>query len=67
MTVTDIKNERIRLAIVNMRLARTQLRKAGANKAADAVAKALKSVEGAQRHAKGLVIRNLPWVQPCQN
>lgn len=51
MTVTEIKHERIRLAIVNMRLARVQLRKAGADKAADAVARALKSVEGAQRHA----------------
>lgn len=57
MTSIDIKHERIRLAIVNMRLARVQLRKAGADKAADAVARALKSVEGAQRHALSMETR----------
>lgn len=41
----------IRAAINNMRVARDSLRLANASKAADYVSRALKSVEGAERHA----------------
>jgi hypothetical protein len=47
---TDVNN--IRLAILDLKAVRDRLRFAGANKAADYVARALKSVEGAERHAK---------------
>jgi len=47
----------IRNAIAGMRKARDELRAAGAGKAADYVARALKSAEGALRHVQGRVDR----------
>jgi hypothetical protein len=43
---------RIAQAIGSMRVARVMLRSAGANNAADYVARAIKSAEGALRHAR---------------
>jgi hypothetical protein len=45
--------QRIKNAIAFLRTARIELRIGGAGKAADAVARALKSAEGALRHAEG--------------
>jgi hypothetical protein len=42
----------IKAAIEDLRTARHRLRDAGANKAADYVARAMKSAEGALRHAQ---------------
>ncbi|MGY3482255.1 hypothetical protein ACVW1C_000138 [Bradyrhizobium sp. USDA 4011] len=52
--------ERVRLAAQLIRTARNHLRIADANSAANYVARALKSVEGAQRHARGLETRTNP-------
>lgn len=52
------KADNIKLAIMLIRSAREHLRVAGADKAADYVQRALKSVEGAQRHARGLEVRH---------
>jgi hypothetical protein len=52
---TDVNN--IRLAIADLKGARDRLRFAGANKAADYVARALKSAEGAERHARNKAMR----------
>lgn len=41
-------------AAASLRVIRTDLRRVGANEAADYVARALKSVEGAERHANRL-------------
>lgn len=51
-TISDIEN-----AIRYLRAARNILRHAGAKKAADYVARALKSAEGALRHAQGRMYR----------
>jgi hypothetical protein len=51
------RQERIKLAAELVKMARNHLRAAGAHNAADYVARALKSVEGAQRHARGLETR----------
>lgn len=56
---TMTRVERIKLAADLVRAARSHLRSAGANKAADYVARALKSVEGAQQHARGLETREM--------
>jgi len=42
----------IEIALRHLRSARTSLREAGAKNAADCVARALKSAEGAKRHAE---------------
>jgi Tfp pilus assembly protein PilX len=47
----------IKLAVVELRLARDHLRRSKANRAADYVACALKSAEGALRHAKSKEFR----------
>ena len=49
--------QRIKNAIAFLRTARIELRIGGAGKAADAVARALKSAEGALRHAEGMANR----------
>ena len=49
VTYDDVR--RIRRAIDDLRMARTELRGVGAKKAADYVARAIKSAEGAERHA----------------
>jgi len=51
------KADNIKLAAMLIRAARAHLRAAGADKAADYVQRALKSVEGAERHARGLETR----------
>jgi hypothetical protein len=51
------KTESIKSARHALRFARDRLREAGADKAADYVARALKSAEGAQRHADGQELR----------
>jgi hypothetical protein len=51
---TDVNN--IGLAILDLKAARNRLRFAGADRAADYVARALKSAEGAQRHANRRVV-----------
>lgn len=48
-----IRADRIRDAIVPLKRARTALREACAYRAADYVQRAIKSVEGALRHAQG--------------
>lgn len=53
----DSKLEHIQLARALVREARLHLRDAGANNAADYVQRALKSVEGAERHARGMATR----------
>jgi hypothetical protein len=45
-------------AIMDLKRARDQLRDAGATQAANAVARALKSVDGARRHADGRELRD---------
>ena len=50
----ETRLDRIRLAADLVKTARNHLRIAGANNAADYVARALKSVEGAHRHARGI-------------
>lgn len=45
------KHEHIAIAIMHMKQARDHLHQAGVNKATTTVRRALKSVEGAQRHA----------------
>lgn len=52
--------ERIGGALRHLKEARDHLRLAGADKAADYVARAIKSAEGAARHARNLEIRNTP-------
>lgn len=52
---TDVNN--ITLALLDLRGVRDRLRFAGADKAAGAVARSLKSVEGALRHAQNKVVR----------
>lgn len=52
---TDVNN--ICMAIADLRGARDRLYFAGADKAAKAVSRALKSVEGAHRHAQNKVVR----------
>ena len=47
----------IKLAIVELRLARNHLRIANANRAASYVVRVLKSAEGALRHAKSKEFR----------
>lgn len=54
----ETRLERIAAATRLMREARTHLRAAGAKNAADYVQRALKSVEGAERHARNLEIRH---------
>jgi plasmid stabilization system protein ParE len=56
MTPTDRRKYAERAAM-QLRTARAWLRLAGAERAAAYVARALKSVEGAQRHARGLESR----------
>lgn len=53
----------ISVAIRYARDARTMLRKAGADKAADYMARAIKSAEGAQRHAE----RTQPEYGACED
>ena len=55
MTVTDwgVRVNVTRRAVQELRTVRFQLADVGANQAAKAVARALKSVEGAERHALG--------------
>jgi hypothetical protein len=52
------RRDRIGAAIRHLREARDSLRLAGADKAADYVARALKSTEGAYRHARHLEFRS---------
>ena len=52
-----VRLARIRTAIGLLRTAQSALRSVGADRAARAVAKARKSIEGAERHADGLVLR----------
>jgi hypothetical protein len=52
---TDVNN--IQLALADLKNARDRLRFAGADKGAAAVARSLKSVEGALRHAQNKVVR----------
>ena len=52
-TKLDINISLVRDAIEDLRKARNRLRYAGADKAADYVARAMKSAEGALRHAQG--------------
>lgn len=52
------RRDNIKLAAQLIRTAREHLRAAGATKAADYVQRALKSVEGAERHARGMEPRN---------
>lgn len=54
----------IKAALWHARQARGQLRQAGASNAADYVARALKSIEGAERHAKGRRWRDVPEEMP---
>src|SRR6266702_403910 len=54
--------DNIKLAAQLMRTARGHLRAAGAAKAAAYVQRALKSVEGAERHARGMAMRDIPEV-----
>ncbi len=54
MQAPDSRLQRIELAARLIRTARSHLREAGANNAADYVQRALKSVEGAKRHANRL-------------
>lgn len=49
----------IDVALLSLRTARDCLAKAGARKAAQAVREALKSTEGARRHAECLVVREI--------
>jgi len=48
-------------AITELRNTRKMLRGVGAKRAAAAVARALKSAEGAQRHAERIEIAPIPW------
>lgn len=50
--------QRVQAAARLIREARNHLRIAGANNAADYVQRALKSVQGAERHARGLEVRD---------
>ena len=61
-TVTDLEN--IRHAAALMRTARKHLRAAGAKKSAQYVARALKSVEGAERHAYNVTGRKMVGGRP---
>jgi hypothetical protein len=54
----DAPDARIERAIHKIREARAELRAAGATRAADYVARALKSVQGAARHAEGKRLRS---------
>ncbi|MBR0998793.1 hypothetical protein ABIF65_003724 [Bradyrhizobium japonicum] len=56
-TAPGSRLERVRLAAQLLRTARNHLRIAGANNAADYVQRALKSVQGAERHARGMETR----------
>lgn len=53
---TDVNN--IALAIADLKGVRARLRFAGAYRAADSVARAIKSAEGALRHARGKLDRS---------
>jgi hypothetical protein len=58
MDLLELANDRLqlaRLATAHLKQARDELRKAEANKAADYVQRALKSAEGAVRHAQRMV------------
>jgi hypothetical protein len=55
---TDVNN--IALAIADLKGVRDRLRFAGADRAANYVARALKSAEGALRHAEGMASRVRP-------
>lgn len=55
---TLARRDRVGAAIHHLREARDNLRLAGADKAADYVARALKSAEGAYRHARNLEFRS---------
>lgn len=57
--VAHIRLSRIRRAIDDLRSARARLRQAGAIHAARYVARALKSAEGAERHALGRGLREV--------
>lgn len=46
----------IRSAVLDLKSARAALVRAGAHHAADAVRRALKAVEGAERHALGVLL-----------
>lgn len=54
----------IRGAIFHVQQARELLRRAGAHTAADACARALKSVDGARRHAEGKARREAEAALP---
>jgi chemotaxis regulatin CheY-phosphate phosphatase CheZ len=53
----NTKLDKIKFAARLIKKARNNLREAGARMAAKAAARALKSVEGAERHARGMEIR----------
>lgn len=55
---TDFDVERIHVAVQSLKMARNDLREAGAHHAAEYVARAIKSAEGAQRHAFGVAGRS---------
>jgi hypothetical protein len=56
---------RVQMAVSLIRTARNHLREAGAGNAADYAARALKSAEGAERHARRLASETPPAAVPA--